>query len=101
MTKIRSCNNPSPENGGLNCTGPTAVEQPCRTIDCPGKFIFIFILTISLFMFRFITVKRQRPVIGLCVDVSTEIRFILYVFDRFLLVIRAQFIQCWKEMYNV
>ena len=38
-TRTRSCTNPAPGHGGLDCVGDgTEVEQPCADLPCDGKF---------------------------------------------------------------
>jgi len=33
--RIRKCNNPAPENGGLKCPGPAEEEEACNEDPCP------------------------------------------------------------------
>ncbi|XP_020632435.1 coadhesin-like isoform X1 [Orbicella faveolata] len=33
--RIRKCNNPAPENGGLKCPGPAEEEEACNEEPCP------------------------------------------------------------------
>lgn len=35
--RIRSCNNPVPENGGRDCPGQTFESSFCMLKECPGK----------------------------------------------------------------
>lgn len=34
----RTCNNPSPANGGLFCSGLSTKIEPCNAHSCPGNF---------------------------------------------------------------
>ena len=40
QTKTRTCNNPAPAHGGLDCQGESGETQNCNTQECPGKFQF-------------------------------------------------------------
>ena len=33
----RTCNNPTPNCGGLHCTGSSTREKPCNESCCPSK----------------------------------------------------------------
>lgn len=37
QARTRTCTNPSPQNGGSNCTGNDRQTQHCNTKRCPGK----------------------------------------------------------------
>lgn len=37
MNRSRSCTNPSPQNGGANCSGDADDTDICNTNSCPGK----------------------------------------------------------------
>ena len=37
-TRLRSCTNPAPANGGLQCVGNTTEYMTCNLGTCPGKF---------------------------------------------------------------
>ena len=44
MVKLRTreCNNPTPESGGLNCTGSKVEQYPCGSaVECQCKTIFL------------------------------------------------------------
>ena len=46
-TKVRTrlCDNPSPLNGGVSCTGPGRDETTCKANPCPGSlFINVFVI---------------------------------------------------------
>lgn len=34
-SRQRACNNPSPKNGGLDCSGPSTQSEPCQVQFCP------------------------------------------------------------------
>ena len=36
-SSLRYCNNPSPQNGGLDCEGESVINETCTMDDCPGK----------------------------------------------------------------
>ena len=38
-SRTRTCNNPSPSNGGLACSGVDADEIECNTMSCPVKVL--------------------------------------------------------------
>ncbi|KAK3092788.1 hypothetical protein FSP39_007241 [Pinctada imbricata] len=35
-TRVRACDNPSPANGGLNCSGSITETSQCKIKECPG-----------------------------------------------------------------
>lgn len=37
-SSTRTCNNPSPANGGLFCSGLSTKIEPCNAHSCPGNF---------------------------------------------------------------
>ena len=37
QSRVRSCNNPKPANGGADCKGDAKEERPCNTNPCTGK----------------------------------------------------------------
>lgn len=37
--RSRLCNNPPPEHGGAECSGPDQEQEPCNLIGCPGKYV--------------------------------------------------------------
>lgn len=37
-SSTRTCNSPSPANGGLFCSGLSTKIEPCNTNSCPGNF---------------------------------------------------------------
>ena len=39
--RVRACNNPTPVNGGADCSGKNTMTQPCNWNDCPGKYYYI------------------------------------------------------------
>ena len=39
QTRNRSCTDPSPRNGGANCTGVNDSSRNCKIKDCPGEKI--------------------------------------------------------------
>ena len=34
----RTCNNPKPQHGGLNCVGPHYANESCNVHECPSKY---------------------------------------------------------------
>ena len=43
MTRTRSCDNPSPRNGGQPCPGGNSETIPCSEQPCASEFMFIII----------------------------------------------------------
>ena len=41
-TRLRTCTNPPPANGGLDCKGPSEETGNCNANPCPGKIVFLF-----------------------------------------------------------
>lgn len=41
QSQMRSCNNPSPQHGGKNCSGESMVTRSCNVRPCPGSYILI------------------------------------------------------------
>jgi hypothetical protein len=39
LLRQRTCNNPTPQNGGLDCPGHKIEKKSCSLQLCPGKFI--------------------------------------------------------------
>ena len=37
QSRVRSCNNPSPSNGGRQCSGSATETQRCLIKECPGN----------------------------------------------------------------
>ena len=37
QTRTRTCTNPAPDYGGLDCQGESTETQDCNTHLCPGK----------------------------------------------------------------
>ena len=37
QTRVRSCSNPPPSEGGSDCQGIGVESRPCNIKDCPGK----------------------------------------------------------------
>lgn len=37
QTRLRTCTNPSPSSGGVDCQGNNLQSQVCNTNGCPGK----------------------------------------------------------------
>ena len=37
QTRTRTCTNPAPAHGGLDCQGESTETQDCNTLPCPGK----------------------------------------------------------------
>ena len=37
QTRTRTCNNPAPAFGGVDCHGESTVTQACNTQHCPSK----------------------------------------------------------------
>ena len=35
--RVRSCNNPLPQNGGKNCSGSLEECKECNTVRCKGR----------------------------------------------------------------
>ena len=59
-SRERACNNPSPRNGGANCTGSPIESEPCQVQFCSGemswdesKIVLIYIIVNALFLIRF------------------------------------------------
>ena len=49
QTRIRTCTNPAPANGGLDCVGEASQTRPCKERDCPGYFfVSLLILCLSI-----------------------------------------------------
>lgn len=40
QTKVRTCTNPKPQNGGKDCDGPDKVTVKCNEESCDGKCNF-------------------------------------------------------------
>lgn len=40
QSRDRSCTNPAPAYGGLQCSGSTTSTQACNTHNCPSKIVF-------------------------------------------------------------
>ena len=38
-TRIRTCTNPEPQNGGAFCTGDISETTACDEGPCPGKYV--------------------------------------------------------------
>ena len=43
QTRTRTCTNPAPANGGLDCVGEASQTRPCSRGECPGYF-FKFVI---------------------------------------------------------
>lgn len=43
QTRTRHCDNPSPQYGGLNCTGESTDIRNCNEHDCPGRKLNCFL----------------------------------------------------------
>ena len=37
QTRIRTCTNPAPAYGGLDCQGESSEIKDCNSKDCPGR----------------------------------------------------------------
>ena len=58
-TKVRTrlCDNPSPLNGGVSCTGPGRDETTCKANPCPGSLFIDEFLMIHFAQFAKIILK--------------------------------------------
>ena len=48
QTRARSCTNPTPEHGGLDCTGSSAETKNCKTDSCPSKILNLSTYHVSI-----------------------------------------------------
>ena len=42
QTRTRTCTNPAPANGGLDCKGDASETRECNTQDCPTYYLDVF-----------------------------------------------------------
>ena len=56
MTRVRSCSNPSPANGGSECSGAERENKTCEGTGCPG--ILFYHMTPLLFSGSRRVIKR-------------------------------------------
>ncbi len=72
MTQTRTCNNPSPANGGSNCAtnqaGDTQTDIPCNTNACPSEIACSILVKLKYWFIFFIklgTMLQSRKVLPL------------------------------------
>ena len=44
--RTRTCSNPTPANGGAECTGSDVETQTCGDVVCPGKYLECIVMVI-------------------------------------------------------
>ena len=65
MLRSRTCTNPSPSNGGLDCTrlGRPVQSTQCYLVDCPGDagytVIILFVLFLSFIVFSALSLQHR------------------------------------------
>ena len=48
QTRMRNCDNPTPQNGGAGCDGADNATQSCNTMKCPSSMSFWIITTYTI-----------------------------------------------------
>ena len=38
QVRSRTCTNPTPAHGGVDCVGDGSEQQSCDEVQCPGKY---------------------------------------------------------------